>query len=54
MPSVMLCIFYLLVSEVNNKPSSTMGGVNKVFQKHDLTKLEDSSVLLFNPLHEIF
>lgn len=35
----MLCIFYLPVSEVNNKPSPTMGGVNKVFGKHDLRNL---------------
>lgn len=26
-----------------------MGGVNKVFQMHDLTKLRDSSVLLLTP-----
>lgn len=46
MPSVTLCIFYLPISEVDNKPSPSMGGVNKVFQMHDLTKLQDSSVLL--------
>lgn len=46
MPSLMLCLFYLPVLEVNNKPSLTMGGVNKVFERHDLTKLENSSVLL--------
>lgn len=40
----MLCIFYLPTSEVvDNKPSPSVGGVNKVFQMHDLTKLNDSS-----------
>lgn len=29
-----------------------MGGVNKVFQKHDLTKLEDSSILLLTLCRE--
>lgn len=44
MPSVALCIFYLPISEVDNKPSPSMGGVNKVFQMHYLTKLQDSSM----------
>lgn len=44
MPSVLLCIFYLPTSEVDNKPSLSVGGVNKVFQMCDLTKLGDSSV----------
>lgn len=54
MPSVMSCVFYLLISEVGNKPSPSMGEINKVFQMHNLTKLEDSSGLLLTVLHEIF
>lgn len=48
-PSVMWCVFYLPISEVGNKPSSSTGGVNKVLQMHELTKLRDSSVLLLTP-----
>ena len=47
MLSVMLCIFYLPISEVGNKPSSSMGGVHKVFQMHDLTKLQESSMFYY-------
>lgn len=40
----MLWTFYLPISEVENECTSSMGGVNKVFQMHDLTKLRDSSM----------
>lgn len=47
-------VFYLPTSEVDNKPSLSVGGVNKAFPMRELTNLVIVLCFIVNHLREIF